>query len=300
MKKPNLFVALFAICALLSLSACHSVHDRIGDEWKEQQSRKEDVTVKCYGEFGDVHVVLPICGGATGALGEETVDGVDFHYTGAAFPLTVWQSGTFYSLKEAFESGILTHEDLVTVRENHRAEYGFLYETELSGGFASDGEPASPIKVVYTAEKSKLRVGSDLKVKLFYGWVGEPHPDAYGSVTTTFTMRSWVYEGNEARLSRELLLGNLGERFVWQFDEICHWERDHWESDSADGAETVIIPSEWFLGEEGAIGWDLAIRSNDSPQNSLMSGGASLYYIKEAEEITLFGSYYDFSHHRIK
>ena len=105
-----------------------SVHDRIGDEWKDQTGAKEEVTVKCYGEFGDVHVVLLICGDAPAVEGEERVDGVDFHYNYDAFRLTVWQAEKFYSLQEGFERGILTHENLVTVRENHKAEYDFMYE----------------------------------------------------------------------------------------------------------------------------------------------------------------------------
>ena len=114
-----------------SLSACdNSIHDRIGDEWKTQIGATEEVMVKCYGEFDDVHVVLLICGDAAAVEGEETVDGVDFHYNYEAHSLTVWQNGKFYSLQEGFERGILTHENLVTVRENHKAEYGYMYEME--------------------------------------------------------------------------------------------------------------------------------------------------------------------------
>lgn len=138
MKKIFMvFVSAALSCMmLLVLAGCmeqetvNRIHDRIGDEWKNQIGAKEKVTVKCYGEFDGVHVVLLISGGAVGAISEETVDGVDFHYNYAAFPLTVWQSDKSYSLKEAFESGILTHENLVTVMENHKADYGFMYGSQ--------------------------------------------------------------------------------------------------------------------------------------------------------------------------
>lgn len=133
MKKLQLFLTtLLGICLTLSLSACgRSTHDKIGDEWKDKIGMtEEEVTVKCYGEFGDVHVVMLICGDTAAVEGEETVDGVDFHYNYAGYPLTAWQDDRFYSLQEAFDNGILTHEDLVNVRENHKAAYGFMYESE--------------------------------------------------------------------------------------------------------------------------------------------------------------------------
>ena len=133
MKKFQLFAtALFMICFSFSLAACaRSIHDRIGDDWKTQTGTKEKITVKCYGEFGDVHVVVLMSDAALPAvIGEETVDGVDFHYNYDALHLTVWQNNQFYSLKEAFDRGILTHENLVTIRENHKAEYGFMYESQ--------------------------------------------------------------------------------------------------------------------------------------------------------------------------
>lgn len=131
MKRLQLLFAIMVmICFSFSVAACsQSEHDKIGAEWKNLTETEGKVMVECYGEFHDVHVVLLLCGGVADVVGEETVDGVDFHYNYAAHPLTVWKDHKFYSLKEAFEDGILTHENLVTVRENHSAEYGYTYES---------------------------------------------------------------------------------------------------------------------------------------------------------------------------
>lgn len=88
-----------------------------------------DVNFKSYGEFDGTYVLIISCKGIDSAtvLSSETVDGVDFHFhIGISFD--VYRKGAFYTLQEAFDSGWLTHEDLLTVRSNHRAEYEFLYK----------------------------------------------------------------------------------------------------------------------------------------------------------------------------
>lgn len=142
MKKSQLFLTvLLIICFSFSISACNrgeqdgqaefddrSVHEKIGDEWKERVKTEDKVIVECYGEFGDVHVVILKHDLVPGEEGEETVDGVEFRYNYAGYPLRVWKDHEFYSLQEAFDAGILTHENLVTVRDNHIAEHVFMYK----------------------------------------------------------------------------------------------------------------------------------------------------------------------------
>lgn len=73
---------------------------------------ESDVSFICYGEFTGAHVVV-FGGSFDQTLTNEIVDGITFHHQGVK-TFTVYHSGTFCSLQEAFDSGLLSHDDLIT------------------------------------------------------------------------------------------------------------------------------------------------------------------------------------------
>ena len=129
--KRKFFVLILGLCLVLGLlCACGGTeHDKIVSDYNKSHGSNEQISaVKCYGEFGGAHVVSLLQGGAVNCvIGEASADGVDFHYNYAAYALIVWKGGDFYSLQGAFDAGILTHEDLLAVRETHKAEFPYMY-----------------------------------------------------------------------------------------------------------------------------------------------------------------------------
>ncbi len=127
--KRKFFVLFLGLCLVLGLlCACgETEHDKIISDYNKSHET-EISTVKCYGEFDGAHVVSLLPDGAVNTVvGEAIADGVDFHYNYAAYALIVWKDGDFYSLQGAFDAGILTHQDLLAVRETHKAEYPYMY-----------------------------------------------------------------------------------------------------------------------------------------------------------------------------
>lgn len=75
------------------------------------------LSVAYYGQYGEAHVGFINCDGMayTQAVTNDTIDGVTFRYpTGQK--LQVVHEGKLLSLREAFDQGLLTREDLVAIR----------------------------------------------------------------------------------------------------------------------------------------------------------------------------------------
>lgn len=77
-----------------------------------------DLSVVYYGQYGDAHVGF-INGimSYTQALTNDTIDGITFRYN-TGQKLQVVCEGQLMSLKEAYEQGFLTREDLVAIRND--------------------------------------------------------------------------------------------------------------------------------------------------------------------------------------
>ena len=56
------------------------------------------------------------------ALSEETVDGVVFHHDQIK-TFDVYNNGKFYSLQDAVNSSLLTHDDLLKLRDIYNPQY---------------------------------------------------------------------------------------------------------------------------------------------------------------------------------
>ncbi len=73
-------------------------------------------SITLYGDFDGVLALMIYRSDVsyTQALWEETVDGVTFHYTDGNY-IVVYDGTSFMRLSEAFEKGLLAHEDLVLI-----------------------------------------------------------------------------------------------------------------------------------------------------------------------------------------
>ena len=106
-------------------------HDKVTREIKTAYLGMEgDIYVGYYGEFynePDVFVVLISGSLADTAMTALTVDGVDYHFSDTTV-FTVYRDGKFCTLQEAFDSGYLTHDDLLTVQANHKTTKPDFYD----------------------------------------------------------------------------------------------------------------------------------------------------------------------------
>ena len=132
MRKIIVILALLlAICCFTTmLTACHDVsHEQIVAEYTDLHNISNGVTLTCYGEFHGAHVVY--FEGLTGlpALSDLTVGGVTFHF-GTTQQFDVYYRGKFYTLREAFNKGILSLINLLEVRKNHKANNEYLYSKD--------------------------------------------------------------------------------------------------------------------------------------------------------------------------
>ena len=127
-------------------------HEKILDEYAEQFNVRfwEIDYYNCYGEFDGTHVMVILCydDEVDDAINCVWVDGVDFYFN-KMINFVVYHGGRFYTLQQAFDNGWLTHENLLTVRANHRAENEALYEEfEREGSHDGDNANAYRLTVV--------------------------------------------------------------------------------------------------------------------------------------------------------
>ena len=120
MKKLLIVISLVIVfgCIACTFVACaKNDHNKITTDYAKLNNIEEsEVDFTCYGEFRGTHVVM-FNEIALQVLTSETVDGVTFHYPTSAH-LTAYKNGIFYSLQEAFDKGLLTHANLVTLNRN--------------------------------------------------------------------------------------------------------------------------------------------------------------------------------------
>lgn len=174
----------------------------------------------------------------------------------------------------------------------------------LRAGFETNGdEPAPPILVRFTSDKSRLKVGEDLTIKLYY-IPNSNYDTAYDpasiSISAKINMGHSIYGdlcpwggSYSSELIEQFVLKDI-ENFFDQEYTPKYFSDVGWFS----GTETIVIPAEWFAGERGSIGWWL-IAHIDFPEDSVQedfseSGGVALNYRVEGENIILYDSYYKF------
>jgi len=97
-------------------------------ELKKEEISYKDVIIDEYcGEYNNAHAVYITVTKFFyfGMEHEETVDGIKFVYP-VINTITVYKDKSFYSLQEAFDNGLINHENLVKIAEKH-----YEYEPSL-------------------------------------------------------------------------------------------------------------------------------------------------------------------------
>ena len=124
MKVKRLLLLLsILIISLLCLCSCsnnnqHGNHVEVAQAYAQKYNRDIDsVIFECYGEFNGAYVVL-FDGLAGQAITRLTVDGITFTFP-TTRQFTVYYNGEFCNLQEAFDKGIISHNDLVKLKKNY-------------------------------------------------------------------------------------------------------------------------------------------------------------------------------------
>ena len=122
-KLSRTMILLFLLSTfILIFSACsNNEHNKITKDYaKLGNISKSEVSFKCYGEFEDTHVIM-FGGLYAQALSSEVVDGVTFYHSELK-TFAVYNNGNFYSLHEAYDNGLLTHDNLLTLRDKYNPQ----------------------------------------------------------------------------------------------------------------------------------------------------------------------------------
>ena len=130
MKTKRLICVLLVLicCLAIVLTACDDAsHEQIVAEYAELHNVKHDITLTCYGEFRGAHVVYIEGLISLQMLSDLRVAGVTFHFP-TLQQFDVYFNGKFYTLSQAFWKGLLTHKNLLEIRDKHKADYEYLYK----------------------------------------------------------------------------------------------------------------------------------------------------------------------------
>lgn len=113
---------ILVICCLCTFTACtENEHKSITKAYAQRYNLDEsEISFTCYAEFDGVHVLI-LNGFYPDALSSEIVDGVVFQHS-QILTFDVYCKGEFYNLQEAFDSGLLTHDNLITLRDSYNPQ----------------------------------------------------------------------------------------------------------------------------------------------------------------------------------
>lgn len=114
-----------------------SVVDRIKKSYYEihkdngwfENYTADDIGISFYGEYRGAYVMFigPPIFAVSDVITVQDIDGVKIIYP-TDHVMEVFYGGEFYSLETAFEKGRLTHDNLVDIRNKHKATHSYLYE----------------------------------------------------------------------------------------------------------------------------------------------------------------------------
>lgn len=156
-KLLKIIPIVFVFCCIAILFvACNEneEHKRITADYAKLYNTDEStVSFSCYAEFGNTHVLIYESKIYSQAFSTETVDGITFIHS-RVLTFDVYREGEFKTLQEAFDSGWLTHENLLTLQSNHRAkneEWYKYYEEENESPIAIDKEISKEIVTAFIA-----------------------------------------------------------------------------------------------------------------------------------------------------
>ena len=157
MKKLLKVISLMlVVCCIATLFvACNNdEHDKITTAYAKQHNvDKSEISFTCYAEFGGTHVLM-LNWVYPDALSEEIVHGVVFRHNQIK-TFDVYNKGKFYSLQEAFNNGLLTHNNLLTLRDSYNPIIQGADDAEYSlTVYDPSGYIIEPLQETYKAGKN--------------------------------------------------------------------------------------------------------------------------------------------------
>ncbi|MCH5163991.1 MAG: hypothetical protein J1F36_03155 [Clostridiales bacterium] len=178
-------VILFVFSIMSIFSACsdknkQTIDEQIKAAYIAEHPRdhlaNKDITLRYYGEFEGTYVLMIYLAeyGYFDAVYHDIVSDVRFIYPNSN-KLKVYSNGEFYSLKEAYEKGLLTHDNLLETQKNYRADHEPLYQNHSETNNPQDNTYRLTVQDTngYVSEKlqeyykagEKVTVKSDKDVK---------------------------------------------------------------------------------------------------------------------------------------
>ena len=115
--KKLLLLLLLACCTTFAFTACtENEHKTITTAYAKLHNIDEsEISFNCFAEFNGAHILI-LNALYPQALSTEIVDGVVFNHSEIK-TFDVYSNGEFYSLQEAFDSGLVTHNNLLNLRK---------------------------------------------------------------------------------------------------------------------------------------------------------------------------------------
>ena len=123
-KVVNIISCTLLICCIaFALTACtKNEHKNITTAYSKLYDIDEsEISFTCYAEFDGTHILI-LNAMYPDALSSEIVDGVVFNHSQIK-TFDVYSNGEFCSLQEAFEGGLVTHDNLLTLRKIYNPQY---------------------------------------------------------------------------------------------------------------------------------------------------------------------------------
>ena len=115
-----------SLLSQISEDTQHSIKNAYCEDAKD--ITVEEVSLRVFGVFQDVYVMLVDVSsyGYPAVIVSETVGEYNFWYS-SSHKMEVFHDGTFYSLQEAFDTNLLTADDLQIVFDNYYGAYPYLW-----------------------------------------------------------------------------------------------------------------------------------------------------------------------------
>ncbi len=162
----------------------------------------------------------------------------------------------------------------------------------------SGGELPPPIWMAIYANTSKIKVGENLEATLLYHPLAGDYNKLYkyetvSSVKCTITLERF---DNEDKIpNSDIIIRNATDYSIEEYEEYNH--RNGTVIFST--VEKLTFPAEWFSYRRGAFVLYVAmdIYFEESPEVYREGSAIALFYIKEDDNILIFGSYYDYNNY---
>lgn len=185
----------------------------------------------------------------------------------------------------------------------------------LKGGFDNNSIELLPsTQCGFTTDKTELKIGEDLTVKLYFGTISN-YPNDYpyvhkhnntspDNVLTEILMKYGTYtkvalqdiKRNCHKPQYTYNYENIETSLYKEIDDFTAEKYPHVEI-AYSKYEMIVVPSSYFVGEMGSIQWVIniyGIWAEGVDRENYIGIATSLYYRIERNNVILYDSYYNF------